>query len=248
MSDRQNYALRLGDDALVLSHRLAEWSSNAHDLEEDIALTNIGLDLLGQARELFAYAGELEDMDRDEDDFAYLRTEREFLCCLLVEQPNDDFGVTMARQLYFSTYQLALYEHLQSSTDERFAAIAAKALKEVEYHRQHATSWVIRLGDGTRDSHDRVQQGLDRMWPWVGELFETEEVTGRLASGIGVDPATLLPEWDDYLDKVLAEATLTRPAANWLPGTGRSGRHSEHLGYLLADMQYLHRLHPGATW
>ena len=248
MSDRQNYALRLGDDALILSHRLAEWSSNAHDLEEDIALTNIGLDLLGQARELFAYAGELEGMDRDEDDFAYLRTEREFLSCLLVEQPNDDFGVTMARQLYFSTYQVALYEHLESSTDERFAAIAAKAVKEVEYHRQHASSWVIRLGDGTQDSHDRVQQGLDRMWPWVGELFETDEVTGRLASGIGVDPATLLPEWDNYLDKVLTEATLTRPASNWLPGTGRSGRHSEHLGYILADMQYLHRLHPGATW
>lgn len=248
MSDRQTYALRLGDDALVLSHRLSEWTSRAHELEEDIALTNIALDLVGQARELLTYAGELEGMGRDEDDFAYLREEREFLCCLLVEQPNDDFGVTMARQLYFSTYQLALYQHLMSSTDERFAAISAKAVKEVEYHREHATSWVLRLGDGTEESHRRMQDGLDRLWPWVGELFEADEVTGRLASGIGVDPVTLLPEWNERIDQVLAEATLSRPAAGWLPGTGRRGRHSEHLGYMLAEMQYLHRLHPGAVW
>jgi ring-1,2-phenylacetyl-CoA epoxidase subunit PaaC len=248
MSDRQNYALRLADDALVLSHRLADWSSRAHDLEEDIALTNIALDLLGQARELLTYAGEIEGLGRGEDALAYLRTEHEFLSCLLVEQPNDDFGVTMARQLYFSTYQHALYQRLLSSTDERFSAIATKALKEVEYHRQHAASWVIRLGDGTDESRRRMQRGLERLWPFVGELFEADEVTGRLASGIGVDPASLQPEWDAFITSVLAEATLTRPDRNWLPGTGRKGRHSEHLGYMLAEMQYLHRLHPGATW
>jgi len=248
MSDRQEYALRLADDALILSHRLAEWSSNAPDLEEDIALTNIGLDLLGQARELLTYAGELEGAGRDEDDLAYLRTEHEFTCCHLVEQPNGDFGATMARQLYFSTYQLALYEQLTLSTDDRFAAIAAKAVKEVLYHRDHATGWVIRLGDGTALSHDRMQRGLDQMWRFCGELFEPDEVTGRLAAGIGVDPERLLPAWNSHIDAVLSEATMSRPSGTWRPGTGRRGVHSEHLGYLLAEMQYLHRLHPGASW
>jgi len=248
MSDRQEYALRLADDALILAQRLSEWSSNAPELEEDIALTNIGLDLLGQARELLAYAGELEGTGRDEDDLAYLRTEHEYTCCQLVEQPNGDFGTTMARQLYFSTYQLALYEQLAHSSDERFAAIAAKAAKEVAYHRDHASSWVIRLGDGTALSHQRMQRGLDQMWRFCGELFEPDEVTGRLATGIGVDPERLLPAWNSHVDKVLAEATLSRPSGAWLPGTGRKGMHSEYLGYLLAEMQYLHRLHPGASW
>ena len=248
MSDRQEYALRLADDALILSHRLAEWSSNAPALEEDIALTNIGLDLLGQARELLTYAGELEGAGRDEDDLAYLRAEPEYTCCQLVEQPNTDFGATMARQLYFSTYQLGLYEQLAQSTDERFAAIAAKSAKEVVYHREHASTWVIRLGDGTALSHERMQRGLDQMWRFCGELFEDDEVTGRLAAGIGVDPGRLLPAWNSHIDAVLGEATLSRPSGGWVPGTGRQGIHSEYLGFLLAEMQYLHRLHPGASW
>ena len=248
--DKLSYALRLGDDALILSHRLAEWSSKAPQLEDDIALTNIALDLLGQARSFLTYAGKLEGENRDEDDFAYLRREDEFRSCLLVEQPNnDDFGLAVARQLLFAAYQLALYGALRASSDETFAAIAAKAVKEVAYHREYAAAWAVRLGDGTHESHERMQQSLNDLWRFTGELFEADEVTGRLVSaGIAPDPDLLRAEWDRDIDAVLAEATLERPTSNVLPGTGRSGRHSEHLGYLLAEMQYLHRLHSGATW
>jgi ring-1,2-phenylacetyl-CoA epoxidase subunit PaaC len=243
------YALGLGDDALVLAQRLGEWSSRAPELEEDVALTNIGLDLLGQARALLSYAGEVEGAGRDEDDLAYLREEREFRNCLLVEQPNDDFAATIARQLYFSTYQLELYRALRGSADPTLAAVAAKAAKEVAYHRDHATMWALRLGDGTKESQERMQLALERLWPYVGELFEADEVVGRLAAtGTAVDPASLRDGWDRHLDATLAEATLARPEARWLPGGGRRGVHSEHLGYLLAELQYLHRLHPGARW
>jgi ring-1,2-phenylacetyl-CoA epoxidase subunit PaaC len=243
------YALRLGDDALILSHRLAEWSSRAPALEEDVALTNVALDLLGQARTLLTYAGDVEGEGRSEDDLAYLRPEREFVNCQLVEQPNGDFAVTMARQLFFSTYQLELYRRLTGSTDPTLAAIAAKAVKEVDYHVDHAAGWVIRLGDGTDESHQRMQAGIDRLWPFTAELFETDEVTGRLsANGAGVDPAELQPAWEERIAKVLAEATLDRPSGGWRPSGGRHGVHSEHLGFLLAEMQHLHRSHPGATW
>jgi ring-1,2-phenylacetyl-CoA epoxidase subunit PaaC len=243
------YALRLGDDALVLAQRLGEWSSRAPELEEDVALTNLGLDLLGQARALLSYAGEVEGAGRDEDDLAYRREEREFTNCLLVEQPNDDFAATIARQLYFSGYQLELYQGLCGSADETLAGVAAKAVKEVAYHRDHATMWTLRLGDGTEESSARMQRGLERLWPYVGELFETDEVVGRLvAAGVAVDPGSLRQGWDRHLDATLAEATLTRPEGNWLPGSGRRGLHSEHMGYLLAELQYLHRLHPGSRW
>ena len=243
------YALRLGDDALVLAQRLGEWSSRAPELEEDVALTNLGLDLLGQARALLSYAGEVEGAGRDEDDLAYLRQEREFTNCLLVEQPNDDFGATMARQLYFSTWQLELYRGLGGSADPTIAAVAAKAVKEVAYHRDHATMWVLRLGDGTEESHRRMQEGLERLWSYVGELFETDDVVERLvAAGVAVDPASLREGWDRHVDATLAGATLARPEGRWHPGSGRRGLHSEHMGYLLAELQYLHRLHPGARW
>lgn len=249
LSDAAVYALRLGDDALVLSHRLAEWSSRAPALEEDIALTNIALDLLGQARALLTYAGEVEGAGRREDDLAYLRPEGEFVNCQLVEQPNGDFAVTMARQLFFSAYQLELYRGLTGSADARLAAVAAKAVKEVAYHVDHAAGWVIRLGDGTDESHRRMQTAVERMWPFTHELFESDEVTGRMAAaGTAVDPEALLPGWDERIAAVLAEATLERPADGWRPGGGRRGVHSEHLGFLLAEMQHLHRCHPGATW
>jgi ring-1,2-phenylacetyl-CoA epoxidase subunit PaaC len=248
-ADLVTYTLRLGDDALVLSHRLAEWSSRAPELEEDVALTNIGLDLLGQARALLSYAAAAEGDDRDEDALAYLRPEHEFMSCHLVEQPNGDFAATMARLLFFSTYQLALYEGLAASADETLAAIAAKATKEVRYHREHATLWALRLGDGTEESNRRMQAGVDRLWPLVGELFAGDDVEGRLVTaGIAVDPASLRDSWERSVGAVLVEATLTRPTAPWLAGGGRRGVHSEHLGYLLAEMQYLHRLHPGARW
>lgn len=250
VADRMDYALRLGDDALVLSHRLAEWSSRAPQIEEDIALTNIGLDLLGQARALLTYAGTLEGEDRDEDDLAYLRRENEFRCCLLVEQPTrDDFGLAIAVQLFFSAYQLPLYQALTRSTDPTLAGVAGKGAKEARYHLEHATEWTLRLGDGTEESHRRMQDSLDAVWRLTGELFETDDLTDRLvAAGVAADPAQLRESWDATIDAVLAEATLTRPAGAMLAGSGRSGRHSEHLGYLLGEMQYLHRLHPGATW
>lgn len=243
------YALRLGDDALVLAQRLVEWSSRAPALEEDIALSNIALDLLGQARSLLAYAGEAEGAGRSEDDLAYLRPEGEFTNCQLVEQPNGDFAATMARQLFFSTYQLALYRRLTDSRDETLAAVAAKAAKEVDYHRDHATGWTLRLGDGTEESHRRMQAAVDHLWPFTFELFEPDGLTDRLvAAGMAVDPASLRAEWDAHVEPVLAQATLTRPADGWRPCGGRQGRHTEHLGYLLAELQHLHRSHPGARW
>lgn len=250
MNSLTTYALRLGDDALVLSHRLAQWVSWGPDLEQDIALTNIALDLLGQARSLLSYAGEAEGLGRDEDDLAYLRDEREFFNCHLVEQENDDFAVTMARQLYFSTYQLGLYQKLQASSDETLAAIAAKAVQEVIYHRDHASLLVVRLGDGTEESHHRMQRGIDRMWPYTYELFEQDETANRLvAQGIAVEVGLLRDDWESDLRSVLAEATLTFPEeSRWRPTGGRAGLHSEALGHMLPEMQNLHRAHPGVTW
>jgi ring-1,2-phenylacetyl-CoA epoxidase subunit PaaC len=243
------YALALGDDALILAHRCGEWISNAPQLEEDVALANIGLDLLGQARSLLTYAGELEGLGRTEDDLAYLREERAFTNVQLVELPNGDFAVTMARLLVFSTYQLTLYEQLRTSSDEMLAAVAAKAVKEVAYHRDHATSWVLRLGDGTDVSHARMQAGLARVWPYVEELFDTSWIDPELLErGVAVDAAQLRPGWEAYLRSVLMEATLAWPEVAQRPTGGRRGVHTEAMGYLLAEMQHLHRSHPGARW
>jgi ring-1,2-phenylacetyl-CoA epoxidase subunit PaaC len=243
------YALRLGDDALVMAQRLGEWIANAPQLEEDVALGNIALDLLGQARTLLTYAGATEGRGRTEDDLAYLRDERSFLNVQLAEQPRGDFAVTMARQLFFSTYQLALYDRLQHSTDETLSGVAGKAVKEVDYHRDHATQWVLRLGDGTDESHTRMQAGLEAVAPYIDELFSSDELERSLAAeGVAVDVATLRPECDQYVDAVLSEATLQRPVATWTARGGRQGVHSETFGFLLAEMQHLHRSHPGASW
>lgn len=246
---RATYALRLGDDALIMSHRMAEWISNAPAIEEDIALGNIALDLIGQARTLLTYAADLEGKGRTEDDLAYLRHEREFVNVQLAELPNGDFGVTMARQLAFSTYQLGLYRALEQSADETLAGVAGKAVKEVAYHVDHAAQWVVRLGDGTDESHRRMQAGLEAVWPYVDELFESDEVTRAVADdGIGVDPPSLRDEWHMAVTLVLDEATLDEPTPRWRARGGRRGVHSEALGYLLAEMQHLHRSHPGASW
>jgi ring-1,2-phenylacetyl-CoA epoxidase subunit PaaC len=243
------YALRLGDDALILSQRLSEWASRAPEIEEDIALTNIALDLLGQARALLDYAAVIEGGDRDEDDLAYVRTEREFCNVHLVEQENGDFAHTIARQLFFSTYQLFLYEELISSTDELLAGVAAKAVKEAAYHHDHALQWTVRLGDGTDDSRRRMQAAVDRLWPFTSELFDADEVEKSLATqGIAVDPSTLRPRWERTVGDVLATATLVLPPTVWTSHGGRRGVHTECFGYLLAEMQYLHRTHPGASW
>lgn len=248
-TDLADHCLRLGDDALILAQRLGEWSSNAPELEEDIALTNVALDLLGQARFLMTRAGELEGRGRSEDDLAFMRSEREFSNCLLVEQPNGDFACTIARQLLFSTYQLFLYEQLTRSADEGLAGIAAKAVKEVAYHRDHAVKWTTRLGDGTAESHARMQDAVDRLWPYTHELFESDAISDRLAGeGIAVDPSGLRPQWGRFVAAVLEEATLTIPEDGWRPSGGRRGQHSEAFGHMLAEMQWLHRSHPGATW
>jgi ring-1,2-phenylacetyl-CoA epoxidase subunit PaaC len=236
-----DFTLRLGDDALVAAQRLAEWTTRAPEMEEDIALANIALDQLGAARLLLSYAGELEGAGRDEDALAYLRDDREFRNALLVELPNGDFAVTMAKLLFLSAYQLPLYTALAGCADERLAAIGAKARKESAYHLDHSALWVRRLGDGTEESHRRMQAAVEQVWPYVHELFAADPAAP-------VDPATLRPAFDDTVTAVLAEATVTRPEGGWAPAGGRDGVHTEHLGYLLAEMQVLHRAHPGARW
>lgn len=238
------YALGLGDDALILAQRLGEWAARAPQIEEDVALANLALDLLGQARTLLSYAAAVEGAGRSEDDLAYLRDDRDFRNVQLAELPNGDFAVTMARQLVFSAYQYELYTALLSSGDATLAGLAGKAVKEVVYHRDHATQWVLRLGDGTELSHARMQAGLDQIWPYTAELFDP--VTEL--PGIAVDPSALRPAWERYVISVLNEATLDRPEPRWRSRGGRDGLHTEHLGHLLAQMQHLHRSHPGATW
>jgi len=241
------YALALGDDALILAQRLGEWVSRAPQIEEDVALANIALDLLGQARTLLGYGGAVEGAGWDEDDLAYLRDDRDFRNVQLVEIPNGDFAVTMARQLVFSAYQCELYAALERSGDATLAGLAGKAVKEVAYHRDHATQWVLRLGDGTELSHDRMQAGLDQVWPYVDELFDPAAAASQLP-GIVTDPATLRPAWERYVTSVLTEATCRTPEPRWRSRGGRDGLHTEHLGHLLAEMQHLHRSYPGATW
>ena len=243
------YVLALADDALIASHRLAEWIASAPELEEDVALANIGLDLLGQARALLTHAGELEGDGRDEDALAYFRDERDFLNVALVERPNGDFAVAMARMLLLSVHLDELWSALTRSTDPTLAAIAAKAVKEVGYHVDHARMWVLRLGDGTEESHRRMQAGLDAEWPYAAELFDGAHVDRALVeAGVAVDPATLRESWERRVRAVVEEATLSVPDVRPAVTAGRRGIHTEHLGYLLAEMQHLARSHPGAGW
>jgi ring-1,2-phenylacetyl-CoA epoxidase subunit PaaC len=241
VTGRYDFALRLGDDALIAAQRLGEWTTRAPEMEEDIALANIALDQLGAARLLLTYAGELEGAGRDEDALAFLRDDREFRNCLLVELPNGDFAVTMAKLLFLSAYQLPLYTALTECGDERLAAIGAKARKESAYHLDHSSLWVKRLGDGTEESRRRMQSAVDQVWPYTQELFAADPAAP-------VDPAALRADFDAVVFPVLDEATLTRPEAGWAPAGGRVGVHTEHLSYLLAEMQVLHRAHPGANW
>jgi len=244
-----NYVLALADDALVLGHRLSEWSGQGPLLEEDIALSNLALDLIGQARLFYAYAGEIEGAGRDEDALAYRRDEHEFANVLLVEQPNGDFAATMVRQLIYAAFMHPFFQALARSRDSRLAEIGAKAEKEMAYHLRHAAEWVIRLGDGTEESHARAAAALEELWAYTGELFAMDAAERTLAAdGIAVDRAALKPQWQATIGRVLREATLETPADGWMQGGGRAGRHTEHLGHLLAEMQVLHRAHPGAVW
>jgi ring-1,2-phenylacetyl-CoA epoxidase subunit PaaC len=246
---RLDYLLQLADSSLILGQRLGEWVGHAPALEEDLGLANTALDLIGQARLLLTYAGEVEGRGRTEDQLAFLREESEFRNVALVEQPNGDFGHTVVRQVLFDAYQLELYERLQQSSDSQLAAIAAKALKETRYHLRYSGSWLVRLGDGTAESHARVQQALDRLWPFTRELFDEQDPDRELLA-LGVAPrlADLERAWSAKLGELLREATLARPADAPFRWFGRRGVHTEHLGYILADMQYLQRAHPGATW
>jgi ring-1,2-phenylacetyl-CoA epoxidase subunit PaaC len=248
-SDLFEYALRLGDSCLVLGHRLAEWCGHAPNIELDIATTNVALDLTGQAALLLAYAGEVEGRGRDEDALAYLRDGIEYRNFLLAEQPNGDFGRTIARQFLFDAWHVELMRALSSSTDERLAGIAAKTAKEAAYHLRHSTDWLTRLGDGTEESHARVQAALDELWSYTGELFEVDDVQTRLqVAGVAPDMAPVRARWSATVEHVLADATLARPADGWMRGGGLVGRHGEALGHMLAVMQHLPRAHPGARW
>jgi len=241
--------LGLADDALVLGHRLSEWSGRGPTLEEDIALSNLALDLIGQARFSYGYAGELEGGGRDEDALAYRRDEHAYLNLLLLEQPNGDFAKTMTRHLIYAAFLHPYLQALAASTDRRLAAFAAKAAKEMAYHSRHAAEWVIRLGDGTAESHARSLTALDDLWMYTGEMFEMPAgETALVAEGLIPDRGRIKPAWDQTIDRVLAEATLPRPADRWMQTGGRAGRHSEHLGHLLAEMQVLNRAHPDAKW
>jgi len=244
-----DYALRLADNALVLGHRLSEWCGHAPVLEEDLALANMGLDLIGQARSLYGYAGEVEGAGRNEVALAYLRDAGAYRNVLLVEQPNGDFAATMMRQLMYAAFAHPYCEALRQSRDGTLAAIAAKSAKELAYHVRHAAEWVIRLGDGTADSHRRAQDALDELWPYTGELFEADDIERALiADGIAVDPETVRAAWQRTMEDVAGEATLILPRSGWMQSGGRTGRHSEHLGHILSEMQFLQRAYPGARW
>jgi ring-1,2-phenylacetyl-CoA epoxidase subunit PaaC len=243
------YVLRLADTALVLGHRLSEWTGRGPTLEEDIALSNLALDMVGQARLLYDYAGQVEGAGRDEDALAYLRDDRDYRNVLLVEQPNGDFAMTIVRQLIYAAFAHPFHQALQSSTDATLAGVAAKAEKEMAYHLRHAAEWTIRIGDGTPESHARAQAAVDELTPYADELFEADDVERTLiASGVAVDTAAIRPAFDRTLERVLGEATLTLPRRGPGQTGGRSGAHSEHLSKMLAEMQSLHRAHPGATW
>lgn len=253
MNDRRQplvtYALRQGDRALILAQRLVETVTHAPEIEEDMALSNLALDLIGQARTLFGYAGLVEGEGHDEDHFAYWRDQHEFVNPLLVEQPNGDFAHTIVRQFLHDAFALPYWQAMTSSTDETLAGLAAKSVKETTYHLRHGRSWVVRLGDGTDESHRRAQIAVDTLWRYTGELFEVDDVERILIdAGVAADPTTLLAQWRSTVTSALDEGTLTTPDDGPMQTGGRIGLHSEQFSYVLGEMQVVARAHPGATW
>jgi ring-1,2-phenylacetyl-CoA epoxidase subunit PaaC len=243
------YVLRRADDALILGHRLSEWCGHAPMLEEDMALSNIGLDLLGQARELYTYAAKVEGKGNDEDKLAYLRDVRQYRNLLLAEQPNGDFARTMVRQFFYSAFADLYWRAMMKSSDTTLAAIAAKSEKESAYHLRHSSEWMVRLGDSTEESHRRVQAAIDELWAFTGEMFAVDDAERALIdAGVAIDPASLRSQWLKTVTGIVNEATLTLPKNDWMQQGGRVGRHSEHLGHLLSELQSLQRSFPGATW
>lgn len=243
------FLLRRADDTLILGHRLSEWCGHGPILEEDIALTNLALDLIGQATEFYNYAAKIEGKGRTEDDLAFLRYEKDYKNVLLVEQTNGDFGKTIARSFFFDHFQVLLYEALLTSKDEQIAAIAAKGIKEVKYHVKHNSEWMIRLGDGTEESHNRIQESVTDLSRFLEELFYQDEADELLIkAGIIPDISVFKSTYFENIERVLEEATLILPEKKWHLNGGREGRHSEHLGYLLAEMQFMQRAYPGMEW
>jgi len=248
-ADSVEYLLRLGDDRLVLGHRLSEWCGHAPILEEDIALANIALDLIGQANLLFTLAGDAEGAGRDADALAYLRDSLDFRNVLLVELPNGDFAVTIARQFFFSVFAMLQAEALMKSADKDLAGVAEKMHKESRYHVRHSGDWMLKLGDGTEESHTRLQQAVNELWRYTGELFVTDDIERRLVQQkIAIDPSAIEPRWREQVNEVLGRAGIQTPETKWMQRGGRSGQHTEHLSHMLAEMQTLQRQHPGASW
>lgn len=244
-----NYCIALGDDSLMLGHRLSEWCRNGPFLEEDLALTNVALDFIGRARMFYTYAAEIEGQGRGEDDIAYLRDCREYRNFLINELPNGDFAFSMARQLMIDAYDIGFFTGLAQSSDPMLAAIAAKAIKESRYHLRRSQDWIIRLGDGTEESHERTQNAFNQLWGYAAEMFEMADEEQKLVdAGIAVDRSALKAEWTSTMHAVLKQATLAIPTDDWAIGGGRDGRHTEHLGFLLAEFQYLQRAYPGQQW
>ena len=243
------YLLRLGDSSLILGHRLSEWCGHGPVLEEDIAMTNIALDLVGQARTILTYAGEVEGKDRTEDDLSYLRDERHFRNALLTEQPNGDFGCTVVRQFLYTAFSYFLFEGLKKSKDQKLSAIAEKSLKEVTYHLRHSSEWLIRFGDGTDESHRRVQNAIDDLWMFTDDMFTMNNVDETLIKeGIAFDLNQVKQKWEKMVVDIFSKAKLTVPQNVFMITGSREGKHTEHLGYLLAEMQFLPRAYPGAKW
>ncbi len=249
MQDIIDYAVRLGDDAIILGHRISEWVSNGPFLEEDIALGNVSLDYIGRARMFYTYAADLSGDGKTEDDFAYLRDERQFQNYLITELPRGDFAYTIVRQLFVDVYNAYYLTQLMQSKDETLAAIAAKSSKETKYHLRRSRDWTLRLGDGTEESHQRMQVAIDDIWGYTHELFEHDALEQRLIdSGIAVDAALFKADWLADVSGILQEATLTVPTAEWAVRGGRDGYHTENLGHILTEMQYLHRCYPNSQW
>ncbi|MCG3166612.1 MAG: 1,2-phenylacetyl-CoA epoxidase, subunit C [Bacteroidia bacterium] len=244
-----NYLLRLADSSLIIGHRLSEWCGHGPVLEEDIALTNIALDFVGRANALYEYAGKVEGKGRTEDDLAYLRNERDFFNNLLAEQPNGDYAQTILRQYLTDAFEIHFYEALSTSKDETLAGIAAKSLKEIQYHLRHSSSWMLRLGDGTEESNRRLQNALNEIYRFTGSLFETDENDSVLiAAGIVPDLSAIQQQWQKDVDAMLEKAMLKKPENVWMQKGNLQGKHTEHLGYILAEMQSLHRALPGVKW
>lgn len=249
MESKQKYILHLADNALILGQRIAEWCGHGPVLEQDIALTNMSLDLIGQSRLYYQYLAELGGNGKTEDDLAFLRKEHEYLNCLLVEQPNGDFGKTIARQFFYDVFHILQLELLSRSNDEQLKAIALKSLKEVKYHLSYSSKWVIRLGDGTEESNMRMQKAVDSLWKYTGELFEwTDYENEAISAGILPEPDKLEDEWANKVHQVLHEAHLQVPELPYMQTGGKNGRHTEHMGYILTELQYMQRAYPGLEW